>query len=81
MKSMLLRDGYTMDPDEVKLPKVPHDWVYPATNTAKGESNFDNMEKPGIWSSLYYHPVCIWIKSKPIQGSFFHNYLPSIFSK
>ena len=34
---MLLHVGDTMEPDEVKVPKVIYDLVEPDTNTARGE--------------------------------------------
>ena len=43
MKYGLLNVGFTMDPDEVKVPKAPYDWVDPATNTTKWEPTFDKV--------------------------------------
>ena len=36
MNSMLLLLGDTMDPDEVKVPKSPYDWVDPDLNISRG---------------------------------------------
>ena len=52
MNSVFLHVGYTMHPDEVKVPKAPDDWVDPPKNTGKGEPNFDKVYNPGIWSSF-----------------------------
>ena len=57
MNYMLLRVGDTFDPDEVKIPKAPYDWVGPDPNTSSGEPNFDLVDNPGICSSLSCHPV------------------------
>ena len=54
---MLLHDGDTMNPDEVKVPKAPDDWVEPAPNTAKGEPTFDKVDNPGGWSSFSCRPL------------------------
>ena len=54
---MLLHVGYIMDPNEVKVPKPPDDWVDPDPNTEKGGPNFDKVDNPGVWSSLSYRPV------------------------
>ena len=57
MNYMLLHSGYTMDPDEVNVPKVPYDWVEPSPNTSKREPNFDKVDNPGRWIILSYYPV------------------------
>ena len=54
---MLLHVGETMDPDEVKIPKAPYDWVEPAPNTSKGGANFYKVKNLGRCSSLSHHPV------------------------
>ena len=46
-----------MDPNEVKVPKPPNDWVDPDTNTAKGGHNLEKQDNPDGWSSFFYHPV------------------------
>ena len=57
VNSMLLHVGDTMDPDEVKIPKAPYDWVEPAPNTSKGDPNFEKVDNTVIWSSSSHHPV------------------------
>ena len=57
MKSVLLRAGYTMDPDEVKVPKEAYDWVAPDPNIEKGGPTFNKVDNLGGWSILSYHPV------------------------
>ena len=57
MNSMLLHFGDTMDPDEVKAPKEPDDWVKPPPKTEKGEPTFDKVDNPGGWISFSYLPV------------------------
>ena len=47
MNSVLLHVGFTMDQDEVNVPKLPYDWVESATNTAKGCPTFDKVGSPG----------------------------------
>ena len=54
---MLLYVGKNMDPNEVKVPKPPNDWVDPDTNTAKGGHNLEKQDNPDGWSSFSYHPV------------------------
>ena len=46
-----------MEPDEVKFPKPPYDWVDPVPNTANEESNFNKVDNLGGWSSFSYCPV------------------------
>ena len=57
MNSVLLHSGVTMDPDELKVPKAPDEWVYPAPNTLKGGSTFEKVDNPGRWSSFSYRPA------------------------
>ena len=57
MKSVFLHVGDTMEPDEFKVPKPPHDWVEPAPNIAKGESTFDKVDNPDGCSSFSHLPV------------------------
>ena len=52
MNSVLLHAGDTMDPDEIKFPKPPDDWVDPAPNTAKGGATFDKVYNPCGCSSF-----------------------------
>ena len=46
MNSMLINVGETMEPEEVKVPKAPYDWVDPAPKTAKGEPTFNEVDNP-----------------------------------
>ena len=57
MKYVLLHVGDTMDPDEVKVPKPPDDWVGHDTNTAKGEPTLYKVENSGGWIRFSYRPV------------------------
>ena len=41
MKYVLLHIGETMEPDEVKVPKAPHELVDPSPNTENGEPTFE----------------------------------------
>ena len=41
MNFVLLHTGDTMDPDEVKVPKLVDGWVEPAPNTSKWGDNFE----------------------------------------
>ena len=43
MKYGLLNSGFTMDPDEVKVPTAPYYWFDPATNTTNGGAAFDKV--------------------------------------
>ena len=46
-----------MDPDEVKLPKPPYDWVDSDPKIAKGEPTFQKVYNPGGWGSFSYRPI------------------------
>ena len=46
MNYVLLHAGDTIDPDEVKVPKSPDDWVQPTPNTEKVEPTFDKVDIP-----------------------------------
>ena len=50
MNYVFLNLGYTMDPNEVKVPKLPDDWIEPSPNTAKGGPTFDKVDNLGGWS-------------------------------
>ena len=52
MNSVLPHFGDTMDPDEVKVPKPPDDWVNPSPNTANGGATFEKVDNLGVWSSF-----------------------------
>ena len=47
MNSVLIHARDTMDPDKVKLPKAPDDWVDPDINTVKRDPTFNKVENPG----------------------------------
>ena len=49
--------GGTMDPDEVKVPKAPYDWVDPDPKKSKGEPTFEKLDNLGECISFSYHPV------------------------
>ena len=49
MKSVLLSYGDTIDPDEVKVPKAPYDWVDHPPNTEKEEPTFEQVYNPVGW--------------------------------
>ena len=61
MKSVLLRYGDTIDPDEVKVPKAPYDWVDPPPNTEKEEPTFEQVYNPVGCSSFSYCPIIVSI--------------------
>ena len=51
---VLIFVGYTMDPDEFKVPKPPDDWFGSSSNTAKGVPTFEKVDNPGRWSNFSY---------------------------
>ena len=79
MKSVLIHVGYTMNPDEVKVPKPPDDWVGPASNTAKGGATFNKVDNPGRWSLPPC--ICVWSTRRSIQVSLSPSWLPASSAK
>ena len=75
MNYVFLRVGKNMQPYEVKVPKTPDEWVEPPTNTGKGESNFEKVYNPRIWSSFCYRPA---FDSGSQGGQYNFNYLPAV---
>ena len=57
MKSLLLHVEYTMDPDKVKVPKPPDEWVDRDPKTEEGEPTFDKVDNQGRCSSFSYRPL------------------------
>ena len=43
---VLLHAGETKEPDEVKAPKAPDDWVEPDSNTSKRGHTFEKIVQP-----------------------------------
>ena len=46
-----------MDPDKVKVPKPPDEWVDRDPKTEEGEPTFDKVDNQGRCSSFSYRPL------------------------
>ena len=57
MKYVLLCVADNLEPDEVKVPKAPYEWVEPDLNKEKGEPTFDKVDNRGRWSSISHRPI------------------------
>ena len=76
INSVFLHFGETMDPDAVKVPKPPDDWVDPAPNKARGGGYLRQSGQPS-WMDYPLLPpcICVWITRIPIQFSLSPSWL------
>ena len=73
MNYALIHVGYTMEPDEVKVPKELDDWFDTAPKKSEGGTTFGKVDNPGGWIIFSYRPL---FASGAQGGKYKANYLP-----